>query len=235
MKPYRNCLAIGYISAGVELTQFTRSLWRFHAADRLSENVWDADPIEATGPGTGGYLDDNRNVVANAFMERGNEALLSVDTDMEFTPTAIEMLLEVLDPDSCPIVSGFYCARRSGILTPEWFNLTPDGYVPVEEIGHFGMLQPIGACGAGFCMIHRAAFEKFPVLKDDPWRWYGRDLGMMEGRKSRLAEDITFCHRARQYGLSVFGHCGVAHQLIHHKREPITAAMLIRERTANAQ
>lgn len=233
MKPYRNCLAIGFISAGYELTQFTRSLWRFHAADRKRDNVWDADPIEATGPGTGGYLDDNRNAVANAFMDRGNEALLSVDTDMEFTPEAVQLLLDVLNPDSCPIISGFYCARRRGILVPEWYEFTQDkGYMPVEKIGQTGSLQSLDACGAGFCMIHRTAFEAFPAKEDDPHRWYGRDKGRMEGRNVRLAEDITFCDRSRAYGLAIYGHCATARHIIHHKREAITASMLIAERAS---
>lgn len=231
MKPYRNCLSIGYISAGYQLSEFSRSLWRFHASDRKNENAWDADPIEVTGPGTGGYLDDNRNALAAAFLDRGNEVLLSVDTDIEFTPEAVALLLEALDPDERPIVSGFYCARRRGLLTPEWFILTEDrGYMPVEHIGQDGVLQRIDACGAGFCMIHRSALEAFPVAESDSWRWYGRDLGIMEGRRTHLAEDITFCHRACQAGLFIVGHCGTAYQITHHKREAITAEMLLKER-----
>lgn len=219
MKLSRNSLTVGYITGGSDKDNFLRSLWNFHLIDEGNGKVWeDGDLIGARGL----YVDNNRNDVIYKFLTRNlsKEAFLFLDTDMSFDPEAIYMLIDALDPINCPIVSGFYGAWRRDNLFPEWWEYDSTlGFVPIRTFkGGEGELQELDGCGMGFCLIHRSVFEKFPLLENDPWRWFGRDLGLQEGKQKRLDEDITFCKRAKfDLKIPIFGHCYTATKIWHLK------------------
>lgn len=224
MKLPQNSLTIGYVHGGSHKDEFFRSLWDFRIVDAANYNLWtDTDLIGAKGL----YVDNNRNDVINNFMLRTNkEAFLFIDDDMSFEPDALYMLVDELDPIDKPIISGFYGAWRKGNLFPEWWDYDEElGFVPTRTFkGSEGILQKLDGCGMGFCLIHRSVFERFPILDGDPWRWFGRDLGLFEGKLRRLDEDITFCKRTKfdlKPSIPIYGHCHTGLKIKHLKESPV--------------
>lgn len=220
-----NSLTIGYIHPGSDKDPFLRSLWDFRLIDSTRRKVWlDADLLGVSGL----YLDNNRNAIVEDFLQRSHkEALLFIDTDISFDPAVVYALIEVLDPKTRPIVSGFYAVWYHGKLVPEWWDYnTTQGFVHSTLKSELE-LQELDACGMGFCLIHRSVFDQYPVRDGDPWRWFGRDLGMVEGKRCRLDEDLTFCKRARfDLNIPIFGHGRSGFLIRHHKEVPISLELM---------
>ncbi len=58
----------------------------------------------------------------------------------------------------------------------------------------------------GCCLIHRSALERIAErYADDPWLWFGRDVMEIDGVREHLGEDLSFCARASQAGIPIYG------------------------------
>jgi hypothetical protein len=138
------------------------------------------------------------------------KALLFIDSDMQFEPDLLYTMMAALDPIERPIIVALafnYLVPNSDEIGPVWYKQTPEGYRPVVvEALPDNALAALDAAGTGCMLIHMSAFDRFPEQPDgDPWRWFGRDLGMADGKVVRLSEDVTFTRRARALGIPVTG------------------------------
>jgi GT2 family glycosyltransferase len=181
-------VVLGVVYDSVMDAPFVWSL--FELTRQRRENVAGAISIE----GFSGRLDAKRNHVAKQFLERTTcDWLLTLDTDMVFTPEDFDTLLASADPVERPIVTGIYFVNerppRAAIA-----NLV-DGSIKSVPDWEEHKLFPVDYCGSGFMLIHRSVLEK---LGDDPYR---QDIASPSG--TLVTEDYAFCERAREAGFPV--------------------------------
>jgi len=163
--------------------------------------------------GTGGIV-QARNSAVGRFLQSDTPWLFWIDTDMGFAPDTIDRLAAGADPDERPIVGGLAFAQREveadgygGFRTEptptlyDWHTRT-DGvagfaprfdYLPDE-------LQPVSGTGSACLLIHRTVFEKVADLAGPCW--YDPVRNPTDGRW--LGEDLSFCVRAIEAGLSIW-------------------------------
>jgi len=216
-------LMIGYPSSGSVDIDFMNSLITFQKSDFHKWNLM-LGGISATGC----LLDDNREKIIEGFLdhkpdnpsEYPPEWLVCLDTDIAFKPEIIYGLYEAADPIERPIVTAGYFTWISGQFTICWMRKSPkdNGCVTLTEVKT--EVQEIDACGMGCCIIHRSVFEKIKAKYDhDAWTWFGREpaqLLRLNGNRTHLGEDVSFCKRAQSVGAKIWGHGGL--QVDHMKK-----------------
>lgn len=166
---------------------------------RLGFTVW-REPGSAA-------IDRKRSQLATRALDQGFQALLWIDSDMLFEPTAVTALLA--QPQA---LVGAICARRAQrafncVFEPETRELT---------LGEGGGLLRVQLLGTGFLLTRRSAFEAierhFDLPRcagspaDEPCVPYFLPLVSRrdDGSYVYLGEDYAFCERARRAGLEVY-------------------------------
>lgn len=145
-----------------------------------------------------GRLDRGRQAVAQVFMESTDaDYLLSIDSDMVFTPKHYELLLEgAQNMDGESIVSGIY-PKEDGTLTAQKENEGIMSAVSPNEVANSkGRWFEVDGIGMGFCLIPRKVFEKLEA----PYysNYTKNDAGQI------LADDTSFCWKARKEGTTIW-------------------------------
>lgn len=170
-----------------------------------------------------------RNVAVANFMDSDFDALLFIDSDIQFETDAVWRL----------VTSGYpLCAAPYPLKTVNWeaaitqdtieaakvkaTRLVIDTF-PGEGFGDDGFLK-VRDTGTGFMLIYREVFEKIkkamPEIEytSDQMGTQGEthnayfDTAIRDGRY--LSEDYEFCHRARDAGYDVM--LDVQGPLLHH-------------------
>jgi glycosyltransferase involved in cell wall biosynthesis len=151
-------------------------------------------------------IDQARNQIATDALRDGYEELFWIDSDIAFEPSAVEQLRS----HGLPMTCGIY--PKKGIKERSFACIFPRG---IEQIGfgHAGGLVEVTYTGAGFLHTRREVYqtiqdrfhlracnERFGpsmiplfqplVVPDGQGLWY-------------LAEDYSFCHRARECGYRI--------------------------------
>lgn len=173
-------------------------------------------------PGTS-VLSIARSTACSHFLnETTGEWMLFIDSDIEWLPGDIDLMLEVCDPVTSPIVCGLYVSSLPEGLHPvAWHD--ENTIFGAEEtaawVAEGRRLIPAHRVGAGFLMVHRDALTKMYANNPED-AWYGEiiDNGVKNG------EDFTFCYRARACGLPIFVDVGVT--LGHVKTIVLSKSML---------
>lgn len=199
---------------------FFDSFYQFVTYDTNNRKIFGGYTFCATG-----YIPSGRNTLVQTFLDRTEgDWLLMLDWDISFEPQQVYDLIDAADPKKRPIISGVYVTYfgEDSLLRPCWMAREGDEeYVPVSEFTP-GKIIPLTVCGMGFTLMHRSALEKMEkAYKDDPWPWFGHD----NVAGSRTGEDLTFCKRARDIGLTVWGHGGIL--LGHTKAKTLQAADML--------
>jgi hypothetical protein len=163
-----------------------------------------------------------RNTVTQRFLELGGaDWLLWVDADMQWSPEAIDLLVDAADPVSRPIVGGLCFGMTGDRIMPtiyQWAEL--DGQLTTVRMPTYepDALQQVAATGAAFLLIHRTALEQ---IRDRAFNaafpWFQETV--LAGNP--VGEDITFCVRAGMCEIPVFVH--TAALIGHHKSQLLTA------------
>lgn len=153
----------------------------------------------------GAAIDVGRSRLATAALEDGYDELMWIDSDIAFDASAVDTLRD----HGLPICVGLYPKKASAQMSfhgnADTRNLT---------FGQQGGLIEIGYAATGFMYTQRCVYEDIQsrlgmplcnetfgerivpyflpqVIEDAPGRhWY-------------LAEDFSFCHRARQVGYRI--------------------------------
>jgi hypothetical protein len=178
---------------------------------------------------------EGRNEVVREFLVSPAEWLFFVDSDMGYSPDALDRLMEVADAKERPIVGGLCFgfgpvkdqlgAGHSLIKHPfpTIFDIreTDDdigfqarwGYVP-------GAVQQCAATGAAMLLVHRSVFEAM-ADKFGEGCWFDR---MRHPKAKKLwGEDTSFCVRAGMLNFPIFVHAGV--ETSHSKVIHVTQAV----------
>lgn len=163
---------------------------------------------------SGPNISEARNLVVRRFLDECRAPwLLMVDTDMVFTPSDVDRLVQMGDPVARPVV-GALCYSQDG----ETGEKRPTMYELVQEDGggQVGFVRykiwpedvcmPVSATGAAFLLMHRDALETVEKASGDraaPW-FRESVIGA-----ALVGEDMTFCLRAGAAGVPVHVATGV--------------------------
>lgn len=138
----------------------------------------------------------SRSDAVKMAQDYGVEALLFIDSDMEFQPDLYERL-NAVDAD---IVCGMFWQRRvPSNPTIAVKAKASDGSDILRAIVPDGKVQDVDACGMAATLIRRPVLEwaAYPAFKHLGW----------------ISEDYEFCLQARQHGFSI--KCDTSIQVAH--------------------
>jgi glycosyltransferase involved in cell wall biosynthesis len=165
--------------------------------------------------GAGGLV-AARNHVAQQVMDGDYEWLLWIDTDMGFEPDSLDRLMAVADPKTRPIVGGLcFAMNETGVDGYGGYHTVPRVtiYDWVEERTPRGFVSRVwyepnaltacDATGGAFVLIHRSVLEKIHAEYGPAW------YDQAKGDEGLVAEDLSFCMRAKALGFPIFVHSGV--------------------------
>lgn len=171
------------------------------------------DFVEVSG---GSYIDNNRNIIANQFLESDCTHLFFIDSDESWN---VEGFLNVLKAD-VDIVGAAYPVKNN------WENYGVTIYAE-ESNGFRPVVNDKGLIKAekvptGFMKIHRRVFEKLRAANPDDWYMHGENkrlynfFGHLTINHIRYGEDISFNIRWQNIGGELWveprvsmGHYGV--------------------------
>jgi hypothetical protein len=211
-------LCLGVISGGKAHDEFILCRERFLLIDQSPKG---RRQYAGTAWGKGGIFASNRCKVVEQFLETPAEHLLFIDTDIEFLAEDVYNIIDIAGKDK-KILSGLYFLHHPrNTLNPAWYVIDPqtksrDVYTNISNGIH-----EIDACGMGFCLIHREVFLAMePHYRKDEWKWFAYDLVEMDGKPTRLGEDMSFCHRAQtSCGYKIYGTGDIRPNHIKERRE----------------
>lgn len=189
---------------GMQVIQqpFMDSFFGFLSYDSTRRNIFGGYTFAANG-----YIPAGRNMLVKTYLERTDaDWLLMLDWDISYKPEDVYTLIDAAGPNK--IVCGCYVTYfgEGGLLRPCWFEERDElEYVPCDDF-KTDEIRRLTACGMGFTLMHRDALLKMEKAdNDDPWSWFGHDQIGAE----RTGEDLSFCKRARQCGIEIYGHGGI--------------------------
>ncbi len=223
-------VVIAYIHPGQVSSYFTESLMVTMLADvnrprRRIVNImqeWSSANVSSA-----------RNTVTERFLDARTEDgrtvgdwLLWVDSDMQWEPEALDLLLQSADPETRPIVGGLCFGMTLDRLVPTIYQFVKldDGGIAtcrVEDYPRDALVQ-CAATGAAFVLIHRTVLERMRAHGFNaafPW-FQETQLG-----DRPVGEDITFCLRAGQLGFPI--HVDTRAKIGHHKSALLTEARFL--------
>ncbi len=160
---------------------------------------------------------DSRNVLATIFLD-GTDCthLLMIDYDMTFEP---DLILDMIEFDH-PICGALY---RQKTDTEMRFVLS--GRKDPQEIKH-GRFLRVDGVGGGILLIKRECLEKMAtsgqiqsdlrlekhgaagVLQESGCKRLLRFFDLYDDGVDRFSEDLSFCKRARDHGIEIWGAIG---------------------------
>lgn len=214
-------VCFAYVHPAEVAHSFHRGFAMLLAYDMQHDGCIARGGFNAVRYGSGGIA-AARNKAAAAFLDHPQfaecEWLFWLDTDMGFTPTVLNDLLTVADPETRPIVGGLCFAQEeeiddgmSGFVTraqPTIYvpKAKPDGTPGFARARHFPVneLIAVGATGSACILIHRSVFTKIRDKYGDAWYDEFHDSA-----GAPISEDLSFCVRARTVGADIFVHSGI--------------------------
>lgn len=195
---------------------------------------------------SGPRVAEARSQIVDGFLNtqffKGAEWLLMIDSDMTFDADTLDRMLEVADPETCPILGGLcFAGSPATKIYPTVYRLVQeDGFAGVEPVLDYpkDSLVKVGATGAAFLLVHRSVFLRmaaphphgfgsFPDGVANPYPWFVEG-GTTKGRP--YGEDIAFCMRANALNIPVHVHTGI--KIGHVKRFTLTESSFEERREA---
>lgn len=171
-------------------------------------------------PQSGLYIEDNRTRVVEKFMQTDADWLLQIDSDIQFPPQLIEMMLGVAGDEkkvlaaSVPLgppLPSCGLMRKSPDLPGIWAYLDP------HEITEEGV--QCDALASAVMLVHRDVFQAIADREGQSW-FHRIRVPRLDQPKSKAAwledgpisdrayvnqgEDLSFCLRAVEAGFSIW-------------------------------
>lgn len=146
----------------------------------------------------GGIIHRSRNQLAHTFLHHPTnpDYLLFVDSDMVFKQDALERLID----NRKDIVTGNAFSRKYPVKpVVGTFDQVRKGRVDVMLDYRKNELQPVDSCGMAFTLISRRGLEKVTAVHPRPF-----DPIFFPETDGELAEDSSFCWRAKEAGVQVW-------------------------------
>lgn len=146
------------------------------------------------------YVDNNRNDICKNFTEKSyDDWLLMIDPDIQFQQDILEKLAAhiIANPD-VEIIAG-----RVDLLNgfPVFYKHSPIDGRPQHQPFAFSGLKEFDLVGAGILCIRRSALVTL-YKKLDHVHLFTK---IISTEKAAIGDDFSFCLRARDAGLKIFG------------------------------
>lgn len=222
-------VVIAYIHPGQVSSYFMESMLTTYLTDVAASDrgVRKRRIVNVLQEWSSANVSDARNKVTARFLDirTGDGAtvgdwLLWIDADMQWSPEAVDLLIESADPKTAPIVGGLCFGMTLDRLVPTIYHFvqTEDG-PRVARVGDYprDSLVPCAATGAAFILIHRSVLEKMREAKFNEAFPFFQEVQL---GGAPMGEDITFCIRAGQLGFPV--HVDTRAKIGHHKSALLT-------------
>jgi GT2 family glycosyltransferase len=143
-----------------------------------------------------------------------SEWLLWVDSDIVITPSILNMLWEVSDKKTKPVVSGTYFVSSQNEQTlmapvPSLYLETGDPYRtqiihPLPE----NQVIPVDVAGFGLMLMHRSIIEPVKKVAGDI-SVFGEN---QQAADKFISEDVSFCRNLKKAGIQLYAHTGATVQ-----------------------
>lgn len=225
-------VVIAYIHPGQVSAYFTESMQTTRLADVAAADLGRRPRriVNILQEWSSANVSDARNKVTARFLDTRTPAgetvgdwLLWVDSDMQWEPEALDLLLESAHPTERPIVGGLCFGMAHEELVPtiyQWAR-TDDGELVTYRVGNYerDALVRCAATGAAFLLIHRSVLEAMREAAFNPAFPFFQEVQM--GARP-VGEDIAFCVRAGQLGFPVY--VDTRAKIGHHKSALLTEA-----------
>lgn len=227
-------LVIAYIHPGQVSAYFLESMQTTYLADvaacdrggrrRRIVNImqeWSSANVSAA-----------RNTVTARFLDARTpdgatvgDWLLWVDSDMQWEPEAVELLMQAADPDERPIVGGLCFGMAKGRLVPTIYQFGhEDGDLVTYRVEDYecDAVVRCAATGAAFILIHRRVLDAMRDAKfNEAFPWFQE---VQIGHRP-VGEDIAFCLRAAQLGFPIY--VDTRAKVGHHKSHLLTERLFL--------
>ena len=162
-----------------------------------------------------------RNIVTQRFLDKNDaDWLMWIDSDMQWSPFDIDMLLEAADPKTMPVIGGLCFGMAMGKPFPTIYHFAEiDGQLTTIRMPDYpkDSIFQVAATGAAFLLIHRSALKSMAERKFNEAFPFFQET---QNGKDPVGEDLTFCLRMASLGIPVHVHSGV--KIGHHKTYVIT-------------
>lgn len=218
-------VAIAYMHGSRVSHSWHQSMMRMVGYDKtMGSNLIRMMPYAVSCSGPHGLV-EGRNMAVKYFLDETIEDwLFFVDTDMGFSPDALERLWFAADPATRPVVGGLcFAMKHMGSDDKGGYHVRPIptlfmwGKTPTQGYGFVSRFRyppdtmtKVAGTGAAFLLIHRTVLEDVRKASGDKWfELIQYDDG------TRVSEDLSFCYRVQQTKHPIYVHTGV--QVSHHK------------------
>lgn len=223
-------VVVAYIHPGEVSAYFVESMQTTQLADVAARDLGERPRriVNIMQEWSSANVSAARNTVTARFLDTRTadgstvgDWLLWVDADMQWEPSALDLLMESAHPTDRPIVGGLCFGMSSGELVPtiyQWAR-TDDGELVTYRVANYerNALIRCAATGAAFILIHRSVLEAMRAANFNPAFPFFQEVQM--GSRP-VGEDITFCIRAGQLGFPV--HVDTRAKIGHHKSQLLT-------------
>lgn len=203
-------LVVGYVTAGEPRSKFVDSIDRYRTFDTFLGAQRLADPWRIVNR-SGANVSRARNEIVAKFIDLDGQPpwLFMVDDDMTFDLTAPEKLLAWARPDR--IVGGLCFSFGDDGILPVMFDKDEHGrFLRWTEQIPVNTVQPVAATGAACLMVHREALVRIGEKSRSPYAWFREvEHELTDDSLQWISEDIWFCAKAYEVGVTVCVHTGV--------------------------
>jgi hypothetical protein len=208
-------IAILYLCRPYIVKEFSDAMEDLLAVDREGRNLIQGRVLRQKCPP---YPNLYRNQLTMEAFRRWPDLKLVVwlDDDESFTPEDFYKLVDLVDYDTRPIVSGLYFAvGHDGKVRPLVASRRPDGegFATIWQYPRNALVQ-VGNVGMGFCAIHARCLVQWAEKHGPTWFDYSRTP---KGRF--MIEESSFSVRMGDAGHTLWVHTGII--VKHWKTIPI--------------
>ena len=230
-------VVIAYIHPGEVSAYFVESMQTTQLADVAARDLGERPRhiVNIMQEWSSANVSAARNTVTARFLDTRTadgstvgDWLLWVDADMQWEPSALDLLMESAHPTERPIVGGLCFGMASGELVPTIYQWARDeaGELVTYRAANYerNALIRCAATGAAFLLVHRSVLEAMRAANFNSAFQFFQEVQM--GSRP-VGEDITFCIRAGQLGFPV--HVDTRVKIGHHKSQLLTEDVYLKQ------